>query len=232
MRIRRQLTALLATTLVATAAGVVATATPADAAVPTRVVLQVSHPKAHFGDKLSITGQVQGQQTDGTWAAVPAGSATLQFSPKSGSDWATLGSDDSAGSFYFYPEKAVKSGSFRVVYSGGTYGDYQFTPQTSMGKTVKVYRDLHDKLIKPGNRLVLKGKVSPSYGKKAVVIERRTTKHGKWKKFKKIRTDKKSHWSVQLPAPRRGDWYFRAYTPKSGGLEKSLSNYSYTTYRL
>ncbi|MEP9364718.1 hypothetical protein ABLE68_17255 [Nocardioides sp. CN2-186] len=232
MRIRRQLTALLVTALAATGVGVITTAAPADAAVPTRIVLQVSHPKAHYGDKLSISGQVQGQQTDGTWASVPTGTATLQFSPKSGSQWKSMGTDDSAGSFYFYPKKATKTGSFRVVYSGGTYGDYEFTPRTSMGKSVKVFRDLNDKLTRPGNRIVLKGKVSPKYSKKAIIVERRTSKHGKWKKFKKIRTNKKSQWSVQLPAPRRGDWYFRAFTPKSGGFQKSPSNYIYTTYRL
>ena len=58
MRIRRQLTALLATALATTAVGVVTTAAPASAAVPTRIVFQVSHAKAHFGDKLSIQGQV------------------------------------------------------------------------------------------------------------------------------------------------------------------------------
>ena len=75
MRTRRFLGSLIATAVVATPLAVVATAAPAAAATPTKVVLKLSSVKARFGDNISVTGEVKGQTTDGGWQRVPSGTA-------------------------------------------------------------------------------------------------------------------------------------------------------------
>jgi hypothetical protein len=208
MNARRTIGSVLATALAATSLGVVATAAPASAAtvVPTRVVMQVSKPTATYQDKVSGTGQVQGQNADGTWGSLPYGSggAALQFLPKGSATWQTLQTDDSASSFYFYPVVAQGTGTFRVAYAGGAYQDYQFTVSES-SKALKVERKLTTKTIS-GKRAGFKGKLSPAAKTKITVFKKQGKK---FKKFKTLRSNGKGRFTVVLPAPRRGKFHWK-----------------------
>lgn len=238
MQVRRPTTkavSVLVAVLLTGGAALLGLSGPASAQtpVPTRVVMELSHKKAHYGDQVSIAGKVQGQRTDGSWAVVPydAGTATLQLQPRGSTSWTTIQTDDSGYSFYFYPVKVTASGTYRVVYGGGSSSGFTFA-SSDASKGIKVYRDLHDKKQEKGDKFVVKGKVSPSWAKKKVLVERRTTEHGKWSRFKTLRTDGRSTYSLRLPLPPRGHrWYFKLSVQKSAHLEKSYSNYVYYTYR-
>ncbi|GAA4714508.1 hypothetical protein [Nocardioides conyzicola] len=209
MHVRRLIGSLLATTLAATALTAVATSAPASAAttVPTRVTIQVSQKKAEYNDKISVTGSVQGQNSDGTWGTLPygSGSATLQFLPKGSSTWKSLQSEADGNTFYFYPVPVKATGTLRVVYSGGTYGDYQFTPSTSSSKSLKVTRKLTYKEV-PGRRTGIQGKISPAARIK-VVIQKKVGK--KYRHFKTVKTARSGKFKIILPAPRNGRFYWK-----------------------
>ncbi len=231
MRATRMLTSLLALALAGSSIALLAPSAEARATAPTRVAFTISKAKAHIGDKISVSGQVQGQSASGEWGYIPSdGGGVVLERRNEGQSWTTIGTDDSGSDFYFYPIKVSRTAEYRVTYAGGSSSGYTFPAASKTAKS-KAYRDLHDKLKRPGNRIVLAGKVSGSYSKKKVVVEQRTGPKGKWKTWKTTKTDKKGNFSIQLAVPRTGTLYYRAYTPGGNGIEKSLSNYSYKTYR-
>lgn len=232
MRARRLIGSAVAAALATTTLGLISAAAPASAAtvVTTQVVVNLSQSKAHYGDKVTLSGAVQGQTSDGQWGTLPtsSGPINLLFLPKGSGTWQTLQTDEDGGYFSFSSVPVTKSGTFRVAYAGGTYNDYQFNPSVA-DKAIKGFRNLRDKKVSHGQKFFIKGNVNPKAGK--VFVERKLSKHGKWKRFTKVRT-KKGKFTVRLPLPARGHrWYFRAYVPAAGGLEKSFSNYVYYTYR-
>lgn len=226
----KPMAAVVATGLLSAGFTLVAPAAQA-AEAPSRVAMTVSKPKAHVGDKISISGQVQAQNTDGSWGYIPsdAGGVVLEKKTAGSKSWKTVATDDSGSSFYFDSLKTKKTTKYRVSYAGGSSGSYTF-PAASKTKKVKAYRDLHDKLKKPGHRILLVGKVA-KYAKKKIIVQQRSKPKGKWHKFRTVRTSKKGKFSVQLAIPRRGYLYYRAYAPASKGIQKSFSNYSYKTWR-
>jgi len=231
MRTRRLLGSLLTVALAGSSIALIAP--PAQAAeLPTKVKMSVSHPKAHVGTKVSISGNVIAKDVDGEWKTIPtdAGGVTLQAKTKGSKKWKSLETDTSGSSFYFSSLKLKKTTTYRVVYDGGAGAGHTFPAATGKKKS-KAYRDLNDKLQRPGNRIMLVGKIA-KYKKKKVVVQQRTKPKGKWRVYRTVKTNKKGRFSVRLAVPRRGNLYYRAFTPASGGIEKSMSNYSYRTYRL
>lgn len=236
MRTRRLIGSLLVTVLAATTLSAVATAAPASAAVvaPTRVVMKLSKSSMEVNTKISVTGEVQGQAPDGSWGTLPygSGSAVLQFLPKGSSTWRTVQSDDQGYSFYFYPVRVTGPGTFRVAYSGGTYDsnydgtpEYQFTASSS-DKTPKVQRKLSYKEV-PGRQAGIQGKVAPKAKLKIVVLKKVGKK---FKKFKVARTTGSGAFRIILPAPRRGNWYWKIIFSGSKGFAPSVVSgrtYSY-----
>lgn len=234
MRTHRLIGSLITVALTATlTTATIAATTPAAQAAeaPTKVSMSVNYKKAHVGTKISISGQVLAQDSSGTWGYIPSdgGGVTLQARTKGSKSWKTLETDTTGSSFYFYPLKLKKTTDYRVSYAGGSSGSYTF-PAASKTKKVKAYRDLNDKLTRPGNRIVLNGKIA-KYKRKVVIIQQRSKPKAKWHGYRKVKTNKKGRFSVNLAIPRRGYLYYRAYTPASQGIEKSMSNYSYKTWR-
>ena len=94
--------------------------------------------------------------------------------------------------------------TYKVVYSGytdpdqGTYGD-NYTPSESAPFTIGVAR----KITRPSSGFVIKGKVTPDYAKKKIVIKVSKKEKKGYKNFKTIKTDDEGQ--VQGPAapPRR-----------------------------
>lgn len=228
MRSTRLITSLLTLALAGSTIAFVAPAAQAQATTKSRVVFTVDK-KTHVGDKIAVSGQVQGQNADGSWGYIPSdgGGVVLQRRNK-GKSWETIGTDSTGSSFYFSSIKVKRTAEYRVSYAGGSSSGYTF-PAASKTTKSKAYRDLNDKLKRPGNKIVLAGKVS-NYKKKKVVVEQRTSPKGKWRKWNTTKTDKKGRFAIRLAVPRRGNLYYRAYTPGGGGIEKSLTNYSYRTY--
>jgi hypothetical protein len=225
MRIRRHLTALLATALVATAVSLVASGSPASAATATHITgsdgaswltrssYQTQPGVPVYGDTLSLSVNVE---TD-TGEQVYDGSLTVQRQLAGQSTWTTVASADSA---YIYKSiKAVGNASYRVVYSGS--GDYS---PSSAGVVAKVQHKM-DITGTSGRQAGLKGKASPKYHGKIAILK----KDGKkWKKFKTIRSDKKGHFSVKLPAPRKGKFFWKLTIKSSKAFAPTTSATYYT----
>jgi hypothetical protein len=96
----------------------------------------------------------------------------------------------------------------------------------------KPHRDLHDTIVKKRGKLYFKGRVDPGHGPVVVLKKSCAAKHCTWKKFKKVPTHgPKEKWSVRLPAPRKGNWYWQGYVKAYGGYAKSWTG-KWKTYSL
>jgi hypothetical protein len=134
-----------------------------------------------------------------------------------GKGWKTIATSSSA---YLYDStKAVGNAAYRVLYSGS--GDYA---ATSAGVTGKVQRKLDISGIS-GKRAGMKGKVSPKFKGKVVVLKKQGKK---WKKFKTVRTNKQSRFVVYLPAPRRGKYFWKLQIAASKAFATTQSQTYYT----
>jgi hypothetical protein len=101
--------------------------------------------------------------------------------------------------------------------------------QTADGKPM---RNLHDAIVKKHGKLFFKGRVDPGHGPVVVQKKECAKPHCTWHRFKQVRSHgPREKWSVRVFAPRRGNWYWRAYVKPYGGYAKSWSHVwkTYTT---
>jgi hypothetical protein len=178
----------------------VAFAGPAHAAAETRIVAE-SVKRATYGDEFAADGKVQ-YYNGSSWQAVTSGGLVLERQKAGSTSWTTVASDDSAGSFYFYPVKAVSNATYRLVYQG----DSSFNA-TQVSWKVRVQRQIP---VDVNRRLVMKGKVKPTWKRKPVMIQ---VKKGKrWVKYAQVKTNRRSRFSKKLyVTPGGAKTYFRAY---------------------
>ena len=95
----------------------------------------------------------------------------------------------------------------------------------------KPVRDLHDAIAEKPNRLVFHGRVDPGHG--PVIVQKKACASSKcaWKIYQRVPTrGPKERWSVQIEAPRHGNWYWRGYVKAYGGYATSWTHV-YRTYR-
>lgn len=80
------------------------------------------------------------------------------------------------------------------------------------------------------NKLVFKGKVSPNYAKKPVLIQKKNCNRAscKWHKFAKVKTNRKGQFRQRITAPRTGRDYWRAKVAPSRTYAVSYSAVYYT----
>jgi hypothetical protein len=108
----------------------------------------------------------------------------------------------------FYDVKPAMTTTYKVVYSGytdtdqGTYGD-NYAASESAPFTVSVAR----KITYPSSGFVLKGKVTPKYAKKKIVIKASRKQKSGYKAFKTIKTTSAGKYRITLPR-RGGTWYW------------------------
>lgn len=164
-------------------------------------------------------------------AAVPGKSMQLQRLPKGSSSWTTVGTGttSSSGRVQIVVD-AQGPATYRLFFDGSS--DPTYASAYSPERKVKIMRDLNSKYSQKGNKLIFKGKVTPKWSKKKVILERSNSKDGKYKKVKTGKTNKKGKWSFRLGAPRKGEWWYRAYVPAKKGYAKSLSHILVNTYTI
>ncbi|KQW42985.1 hypothetical protein ASC77_22035 [Nocardioides sp. Root1257] len=213
MRTRRFIGSLLATAVAASTVGVAVTSAPASAAttVQTRIVsgssgkpVISSYSKSPaYGDSLSISVNVEAL-IDGTWQQIYNGpvSVTEQVT---GTAARAVASSTSA---YVYDSVPAHGRAvYTVSYGGGTggYPEYTYAPSSASYSVTSVQRKLSTSTLS-GKHAGFKGKISPAKKLKIVVFK----KHGKkFKKFKTLKTSKSGRFTVVLPAPRRGKFFWR-----------------------
>lgn len=200
-------------------------------AVETVVLLELSQGQALHNTALTLTGGVLGWSPEiNDWAPVPSGTVTLHRRWKGTQAWVSLGSHTIVGELFTYSFRASRNADYRVTYNGGAYGVYTFnTSETTL--PLGVARRFKESITK--RTLVFKGRIVPSYARKAIVIQRKTCATCSWKRYAKVRTDKRSRWSKKLTAPRGFGqrWYFRAVAPGGAQYLQSYSRVAETFRR-
>ena len=169
-----------------------------------------------FGDTVDINVDIS--SSDGYSPGGTDGTSTLYAMEAGTTAWVPVATAENTYAS-FYDVKPTVTTTYKVVYSGFTAtASYQdnYTPSESPVFTVGVAR----KITYPSSGFVLKGKVTPNYGKKKIVIKVSKKKNKGFKSFKTIKTTSTGTYKVALPR-RRGTWYW-SFTVK--GDSKYLAN--------
>lgn len=167
----------------------------------TTTVATPSTTQVVFGDKISISVDIDASDGFGT----SKGNATLYALEAGSAAFVPVATTENAYAS-FYDVKPEMNTTYKVVYSGyaatQTYED-NYAASESAPFTVGVGR----KITNPRSGFVLKGKVTPDYAKKKIVIKVSKLAKKGYKKFKTIKTDRRGKYRVALPK-RRGTWYW------------------------
>jgi hypothetical protein len=226
-----KLGAVLASLALTTGTAAVLAAGPAQAGpatTPTQAALTLGGNvgvTALYGTDLgTFSAQVT---TDGV-TPVTVGSATLQ-QKLPGNDWKNAKTDDDLSdgvSFGTYGSKATGNVKYRLHYLGGTDTGTATTYGESFSNTVNVNTawNLHDQGI-CAPKCKIFGKLAPKSRNHKILIQ---AKHGSWKRYDVVHTNKRSHWTAFVkPTPGNGTKY-RAVVAGTKHLIKSYS----TIYRV
>ncbi|MGN0063044.1 MAG: hypothetical protein ACI379_02280 [Nocardioides sp.] len=143
-------------------------------------------------------------------AYVPTGTLTLEASTNQGQSWTALSTLDvnPSDATRFNNVKPQQNTTYRVSYSGGVYGSDTFQASTSATRTVKVARKV---TFPKKNTFTMKGKVTPKYANKKIVITVSKRKTSGFKKFKTIKTNGQGAYKIAMPK-KRGTFYYRFRT--------------------
>ncbi|GAA1935357.1 hypothetical protein [Nocardioides hwasunensis] len=165
------------------------------------VVATPSAPALTLGDDFSVSVTVT-DTADGS--SVYNGTSTLYALAPGAAEYAPVATGTSASSSFF-DVKPKTNTTYKVVYSGYTAtSTYQnnYAVAESAPFTVGVARKL---VIKNPRGTFIKGKVKPKYAKKKIVIQKKVGK--KWKKFRTLKTNKKSAFQTTLPASKKRTFF-------------------------
>jgi hypothetical protein len=213
--------ALAASTLV------VAAPAHADVSVATAATLTSSKNVYIYGDTIFFDSAVTTADPNHPYAA---GTATLYMLRNGSSTWEPVSTDDSVSYLYFEDMKAVQNATYKVVYPGGSESTYSsgvvtYLPSESAPFTVKVAR----KITRPSSGLVLRGKVTPKYKKKKIIVKVSKREKRGYKKFRVIRTNNRGRYRIALPK-RRGTWYWQVIVPGDKRFIKNGYGWKTWTY--
>ena len=158
------------------------------------------------------------------------GTSTLYTMEAGSTAWVPVATVNAG--YGFYDVKPAKNTTYKVGFSGytatSTYED-NLAPSESAPFTLGVVRNVSIDNAKA--RMTIKGKVKPDYKRKKVKVQIKKGK--KYVKFRTIKTNKKSAFSVRLPAPRRGNkLFFKITVPGSSDFlaySEVWYTYSYRT---
>lgn len=116
-----------------------------------------------------------------------------------------LQTDEQGGAVFF--TKAAGNASYRVTFAG----DETNLPAESEPMTLKVMRDFNASKVTKGRRIWLKGDVNPGWGKRKVILQRKTCGSCNWKKVRQQRTTASGGFKLRAAyPPLHKKWRFRA----------------------
>lgn len=206
-----RITRLVAGTVTAGLLGLtpIAIAAPSQATenLTTTTTATPSETTLEYGDEINIAVEVVG--SDGN--SVIDGTSTLMAMEAGSTTWVPVATGTYPGSD-FYPVKPKMNTAYKVVYSGyaaTTAYEDNYAASESATFTVGVAR----KITLPSSGFVIKGKVTPNYGNKKIVIKVSRKRSKGYKSFKTIKTSSTGKYKVTLPR-RRGTWYW-SFTVKA-----------------
>lgn len=171
-----------------------------------------------------------GTITDPSGIESPSGGqAFLQVLTSSNPVWTTIGTDDSPGFLFFDADyEFSENAQYKVVFTGSTALS-SFDDSYVAGESVAIAAPVTRKVVfsNPKGTLI-KGKVTPNYGKKKIKVAKKVGK--KFKKFKTYKTTAAGKYRFTLPAPRRGKTQFRITVPGNAQYTKwETKGYTYSS---
>lgn len=214
-----RITRLVAGTVTAGLLGLtpIAISAPAQAVETWTTTTVASSDKAlvAYGDEIYVTVDVNG--SDGLGPS--SGTSTLYAMEGGSTAWVPVATGAYPGSD-FYPVKPNMNTTYKVVFGGYTDPDQgefddNYLPSESAPFTVAVTRKVA--FDNPKGTLI-KGKVTPNYGKKKIKVAKKVGK--KWKKYKTFTTTRAGKYRFTLPAPRRGKTQWRITVPGNAQFTK------------
>ena len=213
---KTKLGAVLASLAITVGTTAVLSAAPANAATATTAKLDISghkNAKGAYGDYVGLFG---GSVTDGSGNDVTSGAADLQRRLP-GKGWKTISSDDSAGFLYFgtVDSHAHGNAQYRVHF----LGDATYAASYSNVVKVTTYWNLHEAGSCSGG-CHFHGKLGPKARHHKVTIQ---VKHGSWKKYKVVKTNRKSKWNAKVTATRGKGTLYRAVVGGTKRIHKTTS---------
>ncbi|RYB92596.1 hypothetical protein EUA06_06530 [Nocardioides glacieisoli] len=212
MRITRIVTWTVTAGLVGLTPIAIAAPSQAAATYTTSVVAAPTETRIIYGDTLSVDVDVDSQ----TGSAPSGGTTTLLAQEAGSASFVPVATTEGAYA-YFTDVKPQAGTTYKVAYSGATsFNGDVYQPSESATFTVQVAR----KITYPSSGFVLKGKVTPDYGKKKIVIKVSKKQNKGYKKFKTIKTTSAGKYKITLPR-RGGTWYW-SFVVK--GDDKYLAN--------
>lgn len=173
---------------------------------------------------------VSGTITDPTGIESPSGGqAYLQVLTTSNPVWTTIGTDDSPGFLFFDADyEFTENAHYKVVFTGSTAIN-QYDDSYVAGESVAIAAPVTRKVVFSNPRSTLiKGKVTPDYGRKKIKVAKKVGK--RWVKYKTVKTTAAGRYRFTLPAPRRGKTLFRITVPGNAHYTTwETKGYTYST---
>lgn len=161
------------------------------------------------GGAFYVTGKV----TDPNGGYDNAGGvAYLQVYTASNPVWTTIATDDAPNTLFFDGDFTfTENAQYKVVFSGAP-ATGPTTDTILAGESAPIVAPVTRNVVftNPKGTLI-KGKITPDYGKKPIKVHKMVGK--KWKKYKTFKTTSAGKYRFTLPAPRRGRWKWRITVP-------------------
>jgi hypothetical protein len=219
MRITRIVTWTVTAGLVGLTPIAIAAPSQASDNLTTTIILQMSYgePRVTYGEEVSFTSEIDA--SDGLSPYNDADTATLWAMPAGSTTWTAIETQPASGYISWTAFEPAQNTAYKATYSGGTAANAvadNYAPSESAPLGVEVAR----KITYPKSGFVLKGKVTPNYGKKKIVIKVSKKQNKGYKKFKTIKTTSAGKYKITLPR-RGGTWYW-SFVVK--GDDKYLAN--------
>lgn len=202
------------------------------AATTSRLAMQKVKKTYLFKTKFKVRGQIQAKGdgcSGGGWCYVNVkGDSVKVYRKNVGTKkWRLLATRPGNAKGRFSVKVAAKrNANYKVVYSG-----VGSIPPAAVSARINTARNPHVKAYTSHGKVYLKGKVAPGFKRKRVIVQRKTSKKGKFKKWAKPRTNKKGKFNVRLGAPKKGYWYFRLVVPKTNKKFVKTVSKTWRTYK-
>jgi hypothetical protein len=210
---KTRLGAVLASLTVTTATAAVLAAAPAHADTPTQAgLLTSSGHQAETAPYGTYLGPLAGGVVDDVGNPVYYGDAVLQ-QKLPGKTWKNVRTDTTPDTFDFgrYGSSARGNVQYRVHYLGGTDGTTIWHAVWSNVVTIRTAWNLHEQGV-CDSYCHMYGKLSPRAKDHRVTIQ---VKHGSWKTYKVVRTNRRSHWNAKVVATWGKGTLYRAVVGKT-----------------
>jgi hypothetical protein len=170
------------------------------------------------------TSYFYGRVSEPGGASISEGTAQVQISTNAGASWTNFGSpEDSSGYIVFDDAKLPQTALYRIYYSGSaTYASAVSNP-VKVGVRRKITGSIKSRTF------AVKGKVTPKFAKKNLVIKFSKNRDKGYKTWKKIKTNKLGAYSVRLPK-KRGYYYWRIIAPGDKAYMENWAGFTTSVY--